>query len=174
LLQQVSESHSARTIAVRKKGGQMNPKQGWASKELESELRKRGQNAKIDWEESSSNESCGCLFGQFEGVTLMVYPEGLISIPAVCSYTASSPAIAAASAKDRFDRQKARDDANPKKARDRQGGHLGPILSHDLRCGNELCHCKTETSQERQRRARGAYNTVQWWETNTTWRLGPV
>lgn len=148
--------------------------QDWAIEEFESELRKLGQHAKIDLEESNKGVSRGSLFGNFMGVTLMVFPEGLISIPAVCSYKAPSPAVAATSAKQRFDRQNARDTRYPDKARNRKGGHLGPIVDHDLRCGNEHCRCQKETDQERKSRARGAYNTVRWWEANTSWRLGPV
>jgi len=146
--------------------------QDWAIEEFEGELRKLGQDAKIDWKESNKEVSRGCRFANFKGVTLMVFPEGLISIPAVCSYTAPSPAVAATTAKERFDRQNARDTPYPEKARNRKGGHLGPIVDHDLRCGNEHCPCQKETEQTRKSRARGSYNDVHWWETNTSWRLG--
>ena len=96
----------------------------------------------------------------------------LISIPAVCSYTARSPAVAAASAKERFDKQKVNDDRYPERAQHRKGGHLGPVVDYDLKCGNEDCPCQKETLQKRRSRARGACNSVRWWETNTSWRLG--
>jgi hypothetical protein len=92
----------------------MTSKQYERTKEFESELRKRGKNAEIDWEESSIPESRGVLFGGFEGVTLMVYPNGLMNISAVCSYHPPkypTPVIAAASAKELWARQKRRDDA---------------------------------------------------------------
>lgn len=155
----------------------MTIQQEYAIKDFESEARKRGQDAKIDWKESNCNESRGSLFGNFGGITLMVYPEGLISIPAICSYGPPkypTPAIAAASAKELWDRQKKRDDANPKKAQERQGGHLGQILEPDLKCQNEDCPCRRETPEERRKRARGAFNTVRWWETHSRWRLGSV
>ena len=154
----------------------MTVKQGWATKEFDRELTKLGY-AKMNWEESSAGVSRGCLFENFTGVTLMVYPEGLISIPAVCSYTDSSgSAVAATTAKARFDRQKARDDNDLARAQKRQGGHLGPIVDHDLKCENGHCPCRKAgtTSQDRRSRAQGAYNTVRWWETNTNWKLGPV
>lgn len=137
----------------------MTIQQDWAIKEFENELRRRGH-PKVDWEESNIEITRGCLFGNFMGVTLMVYPEGLISIPAVCSYTAPSPAVAATSAKERFARQKARDDDNPARAQKRRGGHLGPIVDLDLKCGNQQCRCLNEESEERRRRARGACNTL--------------
>jgi hypothetical protein len=112
----------------------MTLQQEWATKEFERELRKRGQPEKIDWKESNEDVSRGCLFGEFLGVTLMVYPEGLISMPAVCSYTAPSPPIAATSARERWERQKARDDANPERAQKRIGGHLDQRVDHDLMC----------------------------------------
>ncbi|HET9307739.1 MAG TPA: hypothetical protein VFO46_17095 [Candidatus Sulfotelmatobacter sp.] len=120
----------------------MTIQQDWPTKEFEIELRKRGQHAKIDWEESNKEVSRGFLFGNFMGVTLMVYPEGVISIPAVCSYKALNPEVAAASAMERFDRQKARDDANLERARKRIGGHLGQIVEHDLRWETRIAAAK--------------------------------
>lgn len=151
----------------------MRIQQDWATKEFESELGKLGQHARLEWKESATEPSRGCLFGEFKGVTLMVYPEGLISIPAVCSYKAPSPAIAATTAKERFDKQKARDDRNRDRAQGRQGGHLGSIIGHNLKCGNEKCPCQKETPETRRKRARGTFNSLQWWETNTSWRLNP-
>ena len=52
-------------------------------KEFENEVRKRGGNAVIDWKESNSPENRGILFADVDGVTPMVYLDGLISIPAV-------------------------------------------------------------------------------------------
>jgi hypothetical protein len=148
----------------------MTIQQDWATKEFDSELRKLGQHAKIDWEESNIEPSRGSLFGDFRGVTLMVYPEGLISIPSVCSYKAPSPAVAATSAKERFDKQRANDNNKPQNAWERQGGHLGSKIGFDLKCG-EKCPCQTELPEKRRKRARGACNTVQWWESHTSWRV---
>lgn len=92
---------------------------------FESEVRTRGENAEMDWKESSSPQSRGALFGNFKGVTLIVYPEGVINIPAVCTYGQPkypTPAIAAASAKELWAGQKRRDDANPNSAKHRAGG----------------------------------------------------
>jgi hypothetical protein len=171
----VMPSSEAGPTIVAGKGEQMTVQQGWATKEFDNELSERGP-AKMNWEESNVEVSRGCLFGNFMGVTLMVYPEGLISIPAVCSYTAPSPALAAASAKERFDKQNARDRRLPATAQNRNGGHLGPIVDHDLKCENGHCPCRKPgtTSQDRRKRARGDCNTLRWWETHTSWRLGPV
>jgi len=51
--------------------------QGDRIKEFETEVRKRNGNAVIDWKESNSPESRGVLFAEVEGVTLVVYPNGL-------------------------------------------------------------------------------------------------
>jgi hypothetical protein len=131
-------------------------------KEFESEVRTRGENAEIDWKESGSPESRGVLFGDSKGITLMVYPQGLISIPAVRSYHPPkypTPVIAAASAKELWAGQKRRDDANPERARDRKTGHLGPIVDPDLKCRNVGCRCHKESPGDRQKRALGGRNT---------------
>lgn len=57
-------------------------------KEYQNEVKKRGGNAVANWKESNSPESRGVLFADVDGVTLVVYPNGLISIPAV---TGSGP-----------------------------------------------------------------------------------
>jgi len=131
-------------------------------KEYENEVRKRGGNAAMAWKESNSPESHGVLFADVDGVTLVIYPNGLISVPAVCSYHPPkypTPVVAAASAKELWARQKARDDAHPEKAKKRKGGHLGPIVDRDLKCGNKDCPCQRQSPEERQNRARGAFNT---------------
>ncbi len=94
-------------------------------KEFEIEAESRGENPAIDWKESNSPESLGCLFGDFNGVTLMVYPKGLINVPAVCSYHPPkypTPIIAAVSAKELWGRQRTRDELFPDKAYKRKGG----------------------------------------------------
>jgi hypothetical protein len=130
--------------------------------EFQVEGMKRGAKAVLDWEESYILESRGVLFADAEGVTLVVYPNGLISIPAVRSYHPPkypTPVIAAASARELWARQKARDEANPVLARTRATGHLGPIVDPDLKCKNKDCHCHKEDSEVRQKRARGGFNT---------------
>jgi hypothetical protein len=136
--------------------------QGDRIKEFETEVRKRDRNAVIDWKESSSPESRGVLFTEVEGVTLVVYPNGLISVPAVRTYHPPkypTPVIAAASAKELWARQKARDDANPKTAKGRRTGHLGPIVDPDLKCRNKDCPCHQQRPEDRQKRAQGGFNT---------------
>ena len=130
-------------------------------KEFEHEVRNRGRNALIDWKESNSPESCGILFADVDGVTLMVYHDGLISIPAVRTYHPPdypTPIIAAALATELWARQKARDNANLDLAKSRRTGHLGPIVDPDLKCRNKVCPCQRESSDVRQRRARGGFN----------------
>ena len=131
-------------------------------KEFENEVRKWGGSAVMDWKESNSPESCGVLFADADGVTLVVYPSGLISIPAVCSYHPPkypTPIIAAALAKELWTRQKVRDDAHPEKAQARKGGHLGPIVDPDWKCRNKVCPCHRQSPEDRQKRARGGLNT---------------
>ena len=131
-------------------------------KEYESEVRKRSGNAVRDWKESNSPESRGVLFGDVDGVTLVVYPNGLISIPAVRTYSLPkypTPVVAAASAKELWETQKARDDAHPEKAKARTTGHLGPIVDPDLKCRNKICSCHSENLEVRQKRAQGGFNT---------------
>lgn len=130
-------------------------------KEFENEVRKRGGNAAIDWKESNSPESRGILFADVDGVTLMVYREGLISVPAVRTYHPPrypTPIIAAALATELWTKQKARDDANLDLAKSRSTGHLGPIVDPDLKCRNKVCPYQLESSDVRQRRAQGGYN----------------
>jgi len=131
-------------------------------KEFESEARTRGENAEVDWKESNSPESRGVLFGDSNGVTLVVYPNGLISIPAVRTYHPprySTPAIAAALATELWAKQEARDDANPYLATSRKTGHLGPIVDPDLKCRKKVCPCQGESPVVRQSRAQGGFNT---------------
>jgi hypothetical protein len=141
----------------------MTSEQDHYIKQFESEVRKRGENPDLNWKESNSPESRGALFGDFQGVTLMVYPSnGLISIPAVRTYHPPkypTPVIAAASAKDLWARQKRRDDGNLDLARSRTTGHLGPIVDPDLKCRNPKCPCQDENPQARKGRARGGLNT---------------
>jgi hypothetical protein len=62
--------------------------------------------------------------------TLTVSPVGLMNIPGVCSWHPPkypNHVIAAASAKELWAGQKARDDAHPEKAKKCEGGYLGPI-----------------------------------------------
>jgi len=131
--------------------------------EFENEVWKRGENAEVDWKESTSPESRGVLFGDFEGVTLMVYPDGLMNIPARCSWDRCkyTHVTAAASAKELWVRQKGRDDAHPENAQKRKGGHLGPIVDPDLKCRDEGCPCQDQGPEDRRKRARGAFNTKQ-------------
>ncbi len=130
-------------------------------KEFESEVKKRGGNTMLDWKESTSPESRGILFTDADGVTLMVYHDGLISIPAVRTYHPPrypTPIIAAVLATELWTKQKARDEANPELARSRATGHLSPTVDPDLKCRNERCPCHEEGSEARQRRARGGFN----------------
>jgi hypothetical protein len=151
----------------------MSSQQDDSIKEFENEVRKRGGNPKIDWKESSSAESRGVLFGDFEGVTLMVYPGGLVNIPARCSWSFCGYTLitAAASAKELWAEQKERDDADRKRVREsrawhrdptkRQGGHLDAVVAPDLKCRELDCPCQKENQGDRQRRARGGFNTKQ-------------
>jgi hypothetical protein len=130
-------------------------------KEFEIELKTRGRNAVVNWNESNSSESRGILFAEVDGITLMVYDDGLISIPAVRTYHPPeypTPIIAATLATELWAGQKARDDANLDLAKSRRTGHLGPIVDPDLKCRNKVCPCQLESSDVRQRRARGGYN----------------
>ncbi len=139
----------------------MTSQQGDRIKEFEIEVKKRGGNAVMDWKESHSPESRGILFADVDGVTLMVYSDGLISIPAVRTYHPPrypTPIIAAALATELWAGQKARDDANLDLAKSRRTGHLGPIVDTDLKCRNTNCPCQRESSDVRQRRARGGFN----------------
>jgi hypothetical protein len=131
-------------------------------KEFENELKKRGRSAVSDWKESNNPESRGVLFADVDGVTLMLYPDGLISVPSVRTYHPPkypTPVAAAASANELWARQKARDDTNPFLAQSRRTGHLGPIVGQELKCGNKICPCHRESSAERQKRAQGGFNT---------------
>src|ERR1035437_6150227 len=131
-------------------------------REFENEVRKRGGSAEMGWRESNSPESRGVLFADVDGVTLVVYPNGLISIPAVRTYHPPkypTPVVAAASAKELWARQKARDDAQPALAKSRRTGHLGPIVDPDLKCRNKVCPCHQESPAARQKRAQGGFNT---------------
>jgi len=64
----------------------MTKKQEDRTKEYESERRSRGESANVNWKEGNQPESRGVLFADVDGVSLMVYTDGLISIPAVRSY----------------------------------------------------------------------------------------
>src|ERR1700733_9653629 len=95
-------------------------------REFENELRKRNGSTVMDCKESNSPESRGVLFADADGLTLVIYSSGLISIPSVCSYHPPkypTPIIAAVLAKELWTKQKARDDAHPEKAQRRKGGH---------------------------------------------------
>ena len=131
-------------------------------KEFESAAEKRGANAALDWKESLHPESLGVLFAEADGVTLMLYPNGLISIPAVRTYHPPkypTPIVAAACAKELWARQKARDDANPVLARTRRTGHLSPVIDLDLKCQSKDCPCHQETPVMLRKRAQGGFNT---------------
>jgi hypothetical protein len=139
----------------------MTSKQDARIKEFEIEVKKRGGNAVINWKESHSSESRGILFADVDGVTLMLYSDGLISVPAVRTYHPPrypTPIISAALATELWTKQKARDDAQPATAKSRVTGHLGPVVDPDLKCRNEHCPCHRESSDVRQGRARGGYN----------------
>ena len=89
----------------------------------------------------------------------MVYPNGLMNIPAVCSYHGDTPVIKSASAEELWARQRARDDRYPEKAQNRKGGHLGPIVDPNLECQNKDCPCHKQSPEDRQKRAQGGFNT---------------
>ncbi len=130
-------------------------------KEFEREVKKRGRSYVMDWKESTCTESYGILFAAADCVTLMVYHDGLISIPAVRTYHPPeypTPIIAAAGATELWAKQRARDEANPDLAKSRTTGHLGSAVDPSLKCCNELCPCHEENSELRQRRARGGFN----------------
>ncbi len=135
-----------------------NPDQEATIKEFENEVRTRGGNPLVDWKPSSDSLSKDVLFGDFRGVTLMIYPDGKMNVPAVCSYKISD-VVAAATAKELWDKQRARDGRFPEKAQDRtSGGHLGPIVDPDYKCRNTDCPCRDESPEQRQKRARGSWN----------------
>jgi hypothetical protein len=139
----------------------MTSEQDARIKEFESEVRERGGVAVIDWKESNTPESRGILFKDVDGITLMVYRDGLISIPAVRTYHPPrypTPIVAAALAQELSAKQKARDDGNVETAKSRRTGHLGPIVDPDLKCRAKYCPCQRESSEVRQRRARGEFN----------------
>jgi hypothetical protein len=143
------------------RGQQMTSQQQAMTKNLSEELAKRGHRTSINWKASDRLESRGFLFGEIEGVTITVTPGGLINIPSVRTYHPPkypTPVIAAASAGELWAKQKVRDHANPSLARIRRTGHLGPIISYDLRCNNQACPCHSETDDIRQRRERGGFN----------------
>jgi hypothetical protein len=91
----------------------------------------------------------------------MIYPDGLINIPAVCSWSFKkyTHVTAAACAKELWSRQKRRDDANRPKAEQRQGGHLDSAVSFDLKCRDANCPCNKQNPEDRGKRARGGRNT---------------
>jgi hypothetical protein len=139
----------------------MNSLQSDRIKEFETEIKNRGRSSATDWKESNSSESRGVLFADVDAVTLMVYRDGVISIPAVRSYHPPkypTPIIAAALATVLWSKQKARDDANRDLAKSRVTGHLGAIVDPDLKCRIKDCRCQNESPADRQRRARGGYN----------------
>jgi len=130
-------------------------------KEFEIELKTRGRNAVMNWKESNSPESRGILFAEVDGITLMVYDDGLISIPAVRTYHPPdypTPIIAATLATELWAKQKARDNSNTDLSKSRRTGHLGPIVDADLKCRNKVCPCHGQSPADRQRRARGGFN----------------
>jgi len=139
----------------------MTSEQSETIKEYENEVRKRGGNPALDWKESNSPESRGVLFADAHGVTLMIYSDGLINIPARCSWDTKKyyHITAAACAKELWSRQKRLDDNNRKKAQERQGGHLDSLVGFDLKCRDTDCPCHKESQDGRQTRARGGRNT---------------
>jgi hypothetical protein len=141
----------------------MNSQQSDTIKEYENEMRRRGRSPTADWKESDRAESRGVLFAEVDGVTLMVYPDGLINIPSRCSWSFDkyTHITAAACAKELWARQKRKDDDHPNAAKERAGGHLGPIVGPDLKCGIEDCPCQEELPEQRRSRAKGAYNMKQ-------------
>jgi hypothetical protein len=146
----------------------MNSLQRDRIQEFETEVKNRGGHAATGWKESDAPESHGILFAEVDGITLMLYLDGLISIPAVRTYHPprySTPVIAAALATELWAKQKARDDAKPELAKSRRTGHLGSIVGTDLKCRSKVCPCQNESQAERQRRARGGYN----WNPDRSW-----
>ncbi len=136
----------------------MTSQQSDAIREYESEVRRRGGNAVLDWKESNSTESRGILFADADGVTLMIYSDGLINIPAVRSWDPKKYHVtAAACAKELWSRQKMRDDADRDTAKQHHTGHLDSIVGLDLKCRDIECPC--QNPEGRQKRARGGHNT---------------
>ena len=152
-------------MGVKNRGNvDMTSQQSDAVREYESEVRRRGGNPALDWRESNSPESRGVLFADVDGVTLMIYPNGLINIPAVCSWNIKKyyHVTAAACAKEQWTRQKRQDDKKPEAAKKRGGGHLGPVVGSNLKCAQDRsprCPCQDEDAEDRQKRARGGQNT---------------
>lgn len=138
----------------------MTREQNYYSTQLQEELAKRGH-APVEWVESKADVSRGLLFSELDGVTVTIAPNGLLHVSAVRTYHPPkypTPVIAAACAGELWARQKARDDAGIELARSRSTGHLGPIVGHDLRCGNPLCHCRDESAADRRHRQQGGFN----------------
>jgi hypothetical protein len=67
-------------------GWKMTSQQTGTIREFEIETKKRGVSAELDWKESNVPESQGVLFADADGITLVVYSNGLISVPAVRTY----------------------------------------------------------------------------------------
>ena len=138
----------------------MTNEQNAYSIQLQEELARRGH-VSVEWEESYAPESRELLFTQVDGVTVTLAPNGLLNVSAVRTYHPPkypTPVIAAACAGELWERQKARDDAKIELAKTRSTGHLGPVVGHDLRCGNPACPCRAESAAERRHRQRGGFN----------------
>ena len=137
----------------------MTGQQSDAIKEYENEMNKRGRNGVLDWKESNSAESRGVLFADVDGgVTLMIYSDGLINIPAVRLMNEKKyyHVTAAVCAKELWAKQKASDDGDRNKAKQYVTGHLDPIVGFDLKCRDVECTC--QNPEGRRARSRGGFN----------------
>ncbi len=140
----------------------MTSQQQQRLEQLEIELKHRGKAVSLTWRESDTSVSRGFLFSELGGVTITCSPSGLLNIPAVRSYHPPkypTPVVAAACADELWAKQHARDEANPKTAITFRTGHLGPVLSFELKCQGKVCDCGSETDEQRQKRAQGGFNT---------------
>jgi hypothetical protein len=100
------------------------------------------------------------VFTEVEGVTVLVGasggrgPRGGYKLPSVRTYRQKG-LDAAVNARDLWERQKERDDADPAIAASWITGHLSPIVNTEWRCTSNSCPCQGEDIGQREGRSLG-------------------
>jgi hypothetical protein len=132
-------------------GDAMNDSQEAAIRRLQEALMSQ-RNVKIASPLQFEN-SDGLVFTEVEGVTVIIGLQGGYKIPAIRTYPTGIESVV--NARSLWQQQMEWDIDNPLEAQRRRTGHLRPVVTKELKCGDKDCSCSTENAARLRGRSLG-------------------
>lgn len=97
--------------------------------------------------------SDGLVFTEVDGVTVIIGIQGGYKIPAIRTYPTGIESVV--NARSLWEQQREWDISNPVEARRRRTGHLRPVVTDELKCGDIDCPCSTDNAARLRSRSLG-------------------